>query len=88
MHKSKELSRSIWSADGKYLMTSHAKFRDTRGLTNRPIAKAVVLVFDGDPLLTGQQPIFSALSDLHSYDLLDELQNAERIGREFVASIR
>jgi hypothetical protein len=88
MNESKEMSRSIWSLDGKFLMTSHAKFRETRGLTGQPIAKAVVLVFEGDPLFTGKQPIFSAFSDLHSYDLLDELQNAERIGRDFVSSTR
>jgi hypothetical protein len=88
MHKSKELSRSIWSSDEKYLMMSHAKFKDARAWNARPIAKAVVLVFEGDPLKTGDLPIFSALSDLHSFDLLDELQNAERIGRDFLTSIR
>jgi hypothetical protein len=88
MHKSKDMSRSIWSSDGKYLMMSHAKFREAKGWMGQPIAKAVIFIFEGDPVITGAPSIFSALSTLHSFDLLDELQNAERIGREFVDSIR
>lgn len=67
---------------------AHAKFRNLRNSLGIQIAKAVVHVFDGDPLITGESAVFYAFSELHSYDLLDELQNAERIGRDFVASIQ
>jgi hypothetical protein len=66
---------------------AHAKFRNLHSALGIQIAKAVVHVYDGDPVITGQAAIFYAFSELHSYDLLDELQNAERIGREFVDSI-
>jgi hypothetical protein len=88
MFKSKELLRSIWSPDRRYLILAHAKFRNVRGLNDRPIAKAIVIVFEGDPAASDTPAVFSSYSELHSYDLLDELQNAERIGRDFVASIR
>lgn len=67
---------------------AHAKFRTVRSTLGIQVAKAVVHVFDGDPAVTGMPAVFYAFSQLHSYDLLDELQNAERIGREFVDSIR
>lgn len=67
---------------------ANAKFRNLRSSLGIQIAKAVVHVFDGDPTVTGKAAIFYSFSELHSYDLLDELQNAERIGREFVDSIR
>jgi hypothetical protein len=88
MVKSREMSRSVWTTDGKYLVMAHAKFRTVRGLTGQRIAKAVVHVFAGNPVVSGVDAIFSGFSDLHSYDLLDELQNAERIGRDFVAALR
>lgn len=88
MAKSREISRSVWTTDGKYLVIAHAKFRTVRGLTGQRIAKAIVHVYASDPVVTGGSTIFSGFSDLHSYDLLDELQNAERIGRDFVASLR
>jgi hypothetical protein len=88
MYKSKEMSRSVWLLDKKYLVMAHAKFRTVRGLTGQLIAKAVVHVYEGDPVVSGASSIFSGFSDLHSYDLLDELQNAERIGRDFVSSLR
>jgi hypothetical protein len=88
MYKSKEISRSVWSSDGNYLVMAHAKFRTTRGITGQLIAKAVVHVYEGDPVITGAASIFFAFSHLHSCDLLDELQNAERIGRDFLTSIR
>jgi hypothetical protein len=88
MYKSREMSRSIWTPDGKYLVMAHAKFRTVRGPTGQRVAKAVVHVYAGDPLVSGVDWIFSGFSELHSYDLLDELQNAERIGRDFVAALR
>jgi hypothetical protein len=88
MYKSKELSRSIWSPDGRYLVMAHAKFRNLRTAAGIRIAKAVVHVFDRDPVVAGAAPLYYAFSELHSYDLLDELQNAERIGRDFISSIR
>ena len=88
MHKSNELSRSVWSTDGRYLMMTHAKFQNSRNASDIQIAKAVVRVYDGDPVVTGKDAIFYSFSELHSYDLLDELQNAERIGREFIDSLR
>jgi hypothetical protein len=87
MHKSNELSRSTWSPDGRYLVVAHAKFRELRTDADRKIAKAVVHVFEGDPAITGAPAIYYAFSELHSRDLLDELQNAERIGRDFVSSV-
>lgn len=67
---------------------AHAKFLTSMGVSGQPIAKAVVHVYEGDPLITGATSIFHGFSNLHSYDLLDELQNAERIGRDFLNSIR
>ena len=67
---------------------AHAKYRNLRTRAGIQIAKAVVHVFDGDPVLTGAGAIYYAFSELHSHDLLDELQNAERIGRDFVAKIK
>jgi hypothetical protein len=87
MHKSKEMSRSNWSRDGRFLIMAHVKYRSLRSAMGIQIAKAVVHVFDGDPAVNGMPAIFYAFSELHSYDLLDELQNAERIGRDFVDSI-
>jgi hypothetical protein len=81
-----EISRSVWSPDGKYLIIAQAKFRIFKGLPEQFIAKAVVHVFKGDPIISGASSIFSGFSNLHSSDLLDELQNAERIGRDFIAS--
>jgi len=86
MYRATELSRSVWSLDRKYLIVAKAKFRIVGGLPERLIAKAVVHVFEGDPMISGASSIFSSFSDLHSSDLLDEFQNAERIGRDFVAS--
>lgn len=88
MRKSEELSRSIWTPNGRYLIMAHAKFRELRTVSGLEIAKAVVHVFDGDPVASGATAIYYAFSELHSSDLLDELQNAERIGRDFVSSIR
>lgn len=87
MYKSDELLRSIWSLDRRYLVLAHAKFRNVRGPAGQPIAKAVVIVFEGDPAVEGTPVVYSAFSNLHSCDLLDELQNAERIGRDFVGAI-
>jgi hypothetical protein len=67
---------------------THAKFSNLRSFIGGPIAQAVVHVYDGDPVVTGKAAIFNAFSKLHSYDLLDELQNAERIGRDYVHSIK
>ena len=67
---------------------AHAKYRNLRTPAGIQISKAVVHVFDGDPVLTGAGPIYYAFTKLHSHDLLDELQNAERIGRDFVAKIK
>lgn len=88
MHKSKEISRSMWTSDGRYLVMAHAKFRARLAASGIRVAKAVVHVFEGDPVITGASAIFYSFSELHSSDLLDELQNAERIGRDFLASIR
>lgn len=87
MHKSKEISRSMWTSDGRYLVMAH-KFRARLAASGIRVAKAVVHIFEGDPVITGASAIFYAFSELHSSDLLDELQNAERIGRDFLASIR
>ena len=67
---------------------AHAKFRERMVANGIFIAQAVVHVFDGDPFRTGESAIFYSFSDLHSSDLLDELQNAERIGRDFLNSIK
>ena len=67
---------------------AHAKFRELRTSADLQIAKAVVHVFDGNPAVSGAGAIYHAFSELHSSDLLDELQNAERIGRDFVSSMR
>jgi hypothetical protein len=48
----------------------------------------VVHVYEGDPVVMEKAAIFEAYSKLHSYDLLDELQNAERMGRDYVDSIK
>jgi hypothetical protein len=88
MYKSTEISRSVWSSDGRYLVMAHAKFRERLAACGVRVAKAVVHVFEGDPVLTGASAIFYSFSELHSGDLLDELQNAERIGRDFLASTR
>lgn len=53
---------------------AHAKFRERMVANGIFIAKAVVHVFDGDPLITGESAIFYSFSDLHSCDLLDELR--------------
>jgi hypothetical protein len=73
MRKSEEISRSIWSPDGWYLVMAHAKFRELRISAGLQIAKAVVHVFDGDPAASGATAIYHAFSELHSNDLLDEL---------------
>jgi hypothetical protein len=88
MDELNELARSVWSPDKKYLVMAHAKFRTVHGPNERAIAKAVVHVYRGDPIVTGASSIFSCFSMLHSSDLLDELQNAERLGRDFLASLR
>jgi hypothetical protein len=87
MYKPEEISRSIWSLDGRYLIMAHAKFRERLAACGIFVAKAVVHVFDGDPFITGESAIFYSFSELHSGNLLDELQNAERIGRDFLTSI-
>jgi hypothetical protein len=88
MHNSKEMSRSVWTSDGKYLIMAHAKFSSARSVSGAQIAKAVVHVYEGDPVVMKKAAIFEAYSKLHSYDLLDELQNAERMGRDYVDSIK
>jgi hypothetical protein len=88
MDKPNELARSVWSPDKKYLVMAHARFRTVHGPGGRPIAKAMVHVYQGDPTVTGASSIFSCFSMLHCSDLLDELQNAERLGRDFLASLR
>lgn len=86
MSRSTEITRSVWSPDRQYLVIAQAKFTTVQGLQGQFIAKAVVHVFKGNPLISGAPSIFSSFSDLHSSDLLDELQNAERIARDFIDS--
>lgn len=88
MYKSKEISRRLWSSDGRYLVMAHAKFRERMAACGVHVAIAVVHIFEGDPVLTDASAIFYSFSQLHSGDLLDEVQNAERIGRDFFASTR
>jgi len=49
-----------------------------------PAPRAEVMVFRGDPMFNRRREIFYALSQLHSDALLDELQYAERITRNFI----
>jgi hypothetical protein len=88
MIKNKEISRTTWSSDGKYQIVAYAKFDPVIGVTTIPTARAVVHVFEGDSMAPSSSSIFASLSDLHCNDLLDELQNAERIGRDFINMMR
>jgi hypothetical protein len=81
-----DIFRETWSADGRYLIRAYAKVVADFARGSR--AMGVVQVFDGDPSLTGKPDIFLSSSKLHGNDLLDELQNAERIGRDFIADFR
>lgn len=83
-----EISRDTWSADGRYLIRAYAKIPRIAPLGHMARAIGLVQVFDGDPSLTGNRELFLSASELNSTDLLDELQNAERLGRDFVAKIK
>ena len=87
MHKRKDILRETWSANGRYLIRAYSKIADAIHVGYVPHVMGVVQVFDGDPSVNGKPEIFLSCSKLNGFDLLDELQNAERIGRDFIAAI-
>ena len=87
MSHRKELFRETWSSDRKYLIRAYAKVVAQPGITRVFTAIAFVQVFEGDPKITPPRELFFSASELNAHDLLDELQNAERIGRDFIAGI-
>jgi hypothetical protein len=88
MPNKNEISRETWSTDSQYFLRAFAIIAKSVGPAGIPVAKAIVQVFRGHPAVTSASEIFISMSTLGSYDLLDELQNAERIGRDFIASIQ
>jgi len=78
------LERTTWTQDRQYVIKARAKFAHPLIGGALVAARADVMVFRGDPEITRRREIFYALSQLHSHDLLDELQNAERIARDFI----
>ena len=88
MPKQQDIFRETWSADGRYLIRAYARIADATYVGYVSRALGVVQVFDGDPAVNGKAEVFLSSSRLNSYDLLDELQNAESIGRDFIAAMR
>lgn len=88
MRNRKDIYRETWSADGRYLIRAYAKFSVETATEGSKKAIGVVQVFEGDPTLSGAPEIFLSSSKLNCIDLLDELQNAEWLGRDFVAKIK
>lgn len=88
MHNRNEILRETRSADGKYFIRAYAKIPRLGLLGHMARAIGLVQVFEGDPSVTGNPEIFLSASRLNGTDLLDELQNAERIGRDYVDSLR
>lgn len=84
MQKKERLQRETWTLDHQYLIRAYAKFDGPQVNSKKRYARAVVQVFKGDPAITFECEIFFAVSVLHGEDLLDELQNAERIARDFI----
>lgn len=88
MRNRKDIYRETWSADGKYLIRAYARFSIEAAVEGSHKVVGVVQVFEGDPKLSGMPEIFLSSSKLNGTDLLDELQNAEWLGRDFVAKIK
>lgn len=88
MRTRNEIFRETRSADGRYVIRAYARIGDQHTMASVFGVLGVVQVFDGDPSINGRPEIFLSSSKLNSHDLLDELQNAERIGRDFIAGIR
>jgi hypothetical protein len=82
-----QVSRETWSADGKYMVVSLAKHFPNVDHRRFDIVKASVQVFKGDPGLTTKIPIFIGNIDVYSNDMDDQLDEAERLGLSFIASI-
>lgn len=83
-----EIYRETWSSDRRYLIRAYAKLVPGFDAVCDSAAMGVVQVFEGDPAVTGLPEIFLSSSKLNCADLLDELQNAERIGRDFITKTR
>jgi len=88
MSNRKDIYRETWSADGRYLIRAYARFSVATAIKGSYKTVGVVQVFEGDPKLSGMSEIFLSSSKLNGIDLLDELQNAEWLGRDFVANIK
>lgn len=83
-----DIYRETWSPDRRFLIRAYARNSVETNVKNVFRTVGVVQVFEGDPKLSGMPEIFLSSSKLNGNDLLDELQNAEWLGRDFVAKIK
>jgi hypothetical protein len=88
MNLEPETSRDTWFCNGKYLMRTTAKFIRLADARRRDVVLACALIFDGDPALTNQPPLFISQSHLYASSLEVPIAEAERQGRIFLATLR
>lgn len=88
MRNRKVIYRETWSADGRYLISAYARYTVETAIEGSYKTVGVVQVFERDPELSGAPEIFLSSSKLNGTGLLDELQNAEWLGQNFVAKFR
>lgn len=88
MSNRKDIYRKAWSADGRYLIRAHARSSVDTAIKSSYKTVGVMQVFEGDPKISDMSEIFGSPSKLNDIDLLDELQNAEWLGRDFIAKIK
>lgn len=83
-----KMERDTWSKDGQYLIRATASFLPD--VNNRPIdiVTGFVVVFFGNPESTGNPAIFMSSTQSHSNDLLEQLREAEHLGRDYIDSVR
>lgn len=83
-----DITRTTWLLDGKYLMTATAKFLRKDDRRRRDIVETSVMIFDKTWAKSPQlQPLFISISHQHSDSLEVQLEEAERQGRIFTASL-
>jgi hypothetical protein len=82
------LSRDTWLQENKYLIRAFAIWRPPLVGSSTCQAVGDVQVYVGNPADDMSNLIFCSKGQSNGYDLLDALQSAERIGRDFISTYR
>lgn len=79
------MERTTFSASRKYFIRAEAKWAKPRLGPARIFVKAEV--FEGSPTILGNEHIFLHKAQAGTSDLLDALQSAEAIARQYIDSL-